>query len=824
MGTLLQDLKYGLRVLAKNPGFTAVAVLTLALGIGANTAIFTLVNAVLLNPLPVQNISRLAQVDTTDKKTQLGLANATRLGVSYPNYRDYAQQARSFTGLAAYMPVTMTLSGQGEPKQFQGFLATANYFQVLGVQAALGRVFHPGDDQKPGGDTVAVLSYGLWARQFGADPNIVGKQLTLNGTSYTVIGVAKQGFKGTFLFASADQIWIPVSMHSQMLAGFIEKNFEDRRFLDFFCFGRLKPGVTLRQAGAEVQTIASRLEAQYPKDNEGRSAVLSPLSDAVVNVNLHSQVTLAGGMLMVIVGLVLLVACVNLANLLLAQMARREKEMCLRAALGADGRRLMRQSLTESLLLALLGGAAGLVIAYWGKTILWSYRPAFMAQTDLNLALDGHVLAFTLLITLLTGVLFGLAPAFKAGRPDLNEALKSSGRSGSLAWGRSRFRQFLIISEVALALVALAGAGLFLRSLSFASHIDPGFETQKLFTLDFDLASQHYTREHGEQYYRDSMERAAAVSGVQSTAVASIGPLAGGLARTIFLEGQDASTGHRGMLTTINDVSNGYFQTLGVPVLRGRVFEDTDRQGTALVAVVNKAMAQHFWPGQNPIGKRFHFIDDPTLREVVGEVDNTAQLLIGMAPQPIAYLPLTQDFSPNATLLVRTKGDPRQVIPAVRQQVQALDRNLALTNVATIGETLNLGLWAPRMAAELLGIFAALALVLASLGIYGVLSYSVSQRVQEVGIRMALGATPRRVLHLVVRQGMTLVLAGVALGIGGALLVTRFLSSLLFGIKPTDPLTYAAVALLLSAVSFLACYLPARRATKVDPMTALRYE
>jgi predicted permease len=824
VSTLLQDLRYGLRMLVKNPGFTAVAVISLALGIGANTSIFTVVNAVLLNPLPVKDVSRLVQLDTTDKKTMVTVANATRLGVSFPNYQDYAHQAGAFSGLAAFQPTALTLSGRGEPKQLQGMLVTANYFDTLGVRAELGRTFLPDEDQKPGGNSVAVLSYGLWAREFGADRNLLGQTLTLNGNSYTVVGVTPPGFKGTLLFASADQIWIPVSMHSQVLSGFVEDNFQDRRFLDFFCFGRLKPYVSMNQAEAEVETIAARLEKQYPKDNAGRSAVLSSLADAATNINLHKQLVLAGGVMMGVVGLVLLIACVNLANLLLSQAARREKEMSIRAALGASGARLLRQSLTESLVLSLLGGAAGLLVAYWGSSLLWSFRPAFMAQTDLSLALDGHVLAFTLGLSLLTGVLVGIAPALKASRPDLNEALKSGGRSGAMAWGRSRFRHVLVVSEIALALVALIGAGLFLRSLRFAQRIDPGFESRKLFTLNFDLGSQHYDEAHGEQYYRDAIERAASVAGVRSAAVASNPPLGGGLLRTIFLEGQDENSGQRGTLTSVDGVSPGYFQTLGVPLLRGRAFTDLDRKGTLQVAVVSAAMAKHFWPGAEPLGKRFHFFGDPTLREVVGVVGDTVQFQVGEEPQPVAYLPLTQDYSPFAVLFVRTEGDPRSVIATVRSQVQSLDKNLALTNILSIGEVLSQGLWAPRMGAALLGLFAGLALILAAVGIYGVLSYSVAQRAQEVGIRMALGATPGQVLWLVVGQGFRLALVGVAVGLPLAFLFARALASLLFGVKAADLVTYGSVTALLAAVALVACYVPARRATKVDPIVALRYE
>jgi putative ABC transport system permease protein len=824
MSTLIQDLKYGLRMLVKSPGFTAVAVLTLALGIGANTAIFTVINAVLLNPLPVKDVPHLYQLDTTDKKTMVTVANATRLGVSFPNYQDYSREAAVFSSLVAFQPTVLTLSGRGEPKQFQGMLVTANYFDVLGVPAALGRTFLPEEDQKPGGNSVAVLSYGLWAREFGADRGLIGCALTLNGSSYTVIGVAQPSFKGTFLFASADQIWVPVSMHSRILSGFLEDNFQDRRFLDFLCFGRLRPNVSPGQAEAAVETVAARLEKQYPKDNVGRSAALAPLADATLGINQHGQVALAGGVMMGVVGLVLLIACVNLANLLLAQAARREKEMSIRAALGANSRRLLRQSLTESLMLSVLGGLAGLVIAFWGRSVLWSFRPAFLAQSDLELALDARVLVFTLGLTLLTGILFGIVPALKVSHPDLNEALKTGGRAGTMAWGRSRFRHLLVISETALALVALIGSGLFLRSLQSAEKIDPGFESKKLLTLNFDLGSQHYDEAHGEQFHRDAMERATSVSGVQSAAVASNAPLNGGLLRTIFLESQDENSGQRGTLTTIDAISPGYFQALGIPLLRGRSFSDLDRKETAPVAVVSQAMARHFWPGADSLGKRFHFFGDRTLREVVGEVGDTVQNQIGEEPQPVAYLPLSQNFTPVGTFFVRTTGDPRSVLATVRGQVQSLDRNLALTNVATIGETLSQGLWAPRMGAALLGVFAGLALILATVGIYGVLSYSVSQRAQEVGIRMALGATQRQVLWLMVGQGLRLALVGVGVGLPLAFAFGHILVSLLFGVKGGDPPTFAGVSALLVSVALVACYVPARRATKIDPIVALRYE
>ena len=801
-----------------------MAVLTLALGIGANTAIFTIVNAVLLNPLPVTDAAHLFELDTTDRKTTVALGNATRLGMSVRNYEDFARQADVFSGITGFMGIGLTQSGGDAPKRFQGSLVTANYFDVLGVRAVLGRTFRPDEDQHPGGDTVAVVSYGFWSREFGSSPEVPGKRLTLNGTDYTVIGVTPPQFKGTFLFANSDQIWLPISMHTQVLAGFIEDHFLDRRFLDLNTVGRLKAGVTVRQAESAVETIASRLEQQYPKDNQGRGATLSPVADASLGINQHAQVVKAGVVMMGIVGVVLLIACVNLASLMLSQTARREKEMCLRAALGAGSRRLARQSLTESFLLSMLGGAVGLLLGYWGRWALWSERPAFLRQSDLALPLDGRVWAFTFAIAVLTAILFGLVPAWKVSRPTLMETLNSGGRSGSMAWGRSRFRQALVVSEVALALVALVGAALFLRSFAFAQGLDPGFESKRLFVMGFDLGSQHYDQDRGEQYFRDAIERAASSPGVQSAAVASNFPLGGGVGRTIFLEGQDAESGHRGTLTTLNDVSSGYFQTLGIPLHHGRAFNDLDRKETKPVAIVNHAMAKHFWPGESPLGKRFHFIGEMRLLEVVGEVGDSWQFGVGEDPQPVAYLPITQAYSPFAVLQVRTMGDPKTVLPSVRESVQSIDRNLAFVGVSTIGGLLDQGLWAPRMGAFLMGAFGLLALLLATVGIYGVLSYSVTQRTQEVGIRVALGAAPASVRGLIVKQGMTLVAIGVGIGVVGSVGLARLMTSLLFGVKASDPLTFAAATFVLAAVAFVATYLPARRATKVDPVVALRHE
>ena len=824
METLGQDIRYALRMIVKNPAFSAIAVLSLALGIGANTTIFTVVNAILLNPLPVKDISRLVEMDTIDTKTMVTQANATKLGMSYPNCQDYQRQNQVFSGLTCISGGPLTWSGGAEPRQIQGQLVSANYFDVLGVQPSIGRFFFPDEDKKPGGNNVVVLSYSLWSDKFGSDANLVGKTLNLNATPYTVIGIAPRGFKGTFTFSPAELVWIPVSMYGQAFAGFFKDNFNDRRFLAAGTVGRLRDGVSLSQAEASLKTIALHLESEYPKDNAGRSVALTRLADAAVGANEFGQIHLAGGVMMGIVGLVLLIACVNLANLLLAQSARREKEIAMRAALGASRSRLLRQMLTESIVLSLLAGIVGLAIAYGGRTVLWAFRPPFIEKNGIDLALDSHVLLFTLSIALLTALLIGMAPAIKAARPNLAEVLKAGGRGGTVSWTRNPLRSMLVVSEIALALVALIGAGLFIRSMQNAQRIDPGFESEKLFMMAFDLGALHYDEGRAQEFFRAAVERAKASPGVEAATVASNIPLGGGFARTVFPEGQDEATGYRGTLTQLDDITPGFFDTLRIPLIRGRVFNDADRKNTLQVAVISEAMVKQFWPNEGAVGKRFHFFGDATLREVVGVVKNTVVDQIGEEPQPIVYLPITQDFSPAVTLQVRTTGRPGGVIGTVRGQIQALDANMAITNVQTIEEIMSQGLWAPRMGAGLLSVFGGLALILAAVGVYGVLSYSVSQQTREIGIRMSLGAQQGQVMRLVIGQGIKLAVAGLALGLLVAFGLTKVLSSLLFGVSAHDPVTFGGVSLVLVTAAILACYIPARRATKVDPIIALRYE
>jgi predicted permease len=825
METMWQDIRYAVRMLIKNPGFSAIAILSLALGIGANTTIFTVVNAILLRPLPVKDISRLVEVDTVDTKTRVTAANVTKLGMSYPNFQDYARENQVFSGLSCIVgPLPLTWSGGAEPKQVLGQMVTANYFEVLGLTPVLGRFFLPDEDSKPGGNDIAVLSYALWVNKFGSDPTIVGKAVTLNATPYTVIGVGPRGFKGTFIFGNAEEIWIPVSMYPRVLAGFFKDNFNDRRFLTTAVVGRLKDAVSLNAAEASLKTMASQLEKAFPKDNASRSVALTPLADAAVGVNNRGQIVLAGGLMMGIVGLVLLIACVNVANLLLAQAARREKEMSLRAALGASRRRVVRQLLTESLVLAILSGIVGMAIAYGGRAVLWSFRPPFILDGDLDIAFDSHVLYFTFGVALLTAILTGLAPAIKVARPNLIEVLKVGGRGGSVSWARNRFRSFLVVAEIALALVALVGAGLFVRSMQNAQRVDPGFESKNLFVFAFDLGALHYDEDRGQQYFRAAIERAEASPGVASATIASNFPLGGGFARTVFPEGEDEASGYRGTLTQLNDIAPNFFKTLRIPLVSGREFTDSDRKDTTKVAIVDEAMAKQFWPNQDAVGKRFHFFGETQLREVVGVARNTVVNAIGEEPQPLAYLPLTQDYAPAATMQVRTTGRPEPVIATVRSHVQSLDNNLALTNWNTIGELLDQGLWAPRMGAALLAVFGGVALILAVVGVYGVLSYSVNQQTREIGIRMAMGAQTGSVLKLVVKQGMRLAIIGLVLGLVAAFAAMRVLSSLLFGVSAHDPLIFGGVTLILAMAAVLACFIPARRAAHVDPLVALRYE
>ena len=824
-GNFQQDLRGGLRMLKKSPGFTFVAVLSLALGIGANTAIFTIINAVFLHPLPVEEPSRLAEMFTHDTRTVNANANFQLTGTSLPNYEDYRDQNTVFTGLATVtFPIPLNWGGQAEPQQLNASLVSGNFFDVLGVKPYRGRTFIADGDKKLGANAEVVLSYSLWARRFGSDDKRIGQTISLNGTPYTVVGVASPSFKGIVSLGRPDVLWIPISMRDYVLTGQLKDWENNRRFRWLSIVGRLKPEVGVQQAQAAMKAVAASLEKEYPRDNKGRTVELYSLNESALGINQRRQFSLAGGVLMSVVGLVLLIACVNLANLLLAQAAKREKELSIRAAMGAGRSRLVRQLLTESTVLSLMGGLAGLLVAYWGRNVLWSFRPPFLLEGSIDLSFDPRVLGFTVVISLLTGLVFGIIPAIKASRTDINEVLKVSGRGGALSWTHNRLRGLLVISEIALALVALVGSGLFLRSMQNAQQFNPGFESQNLFQLLFDLGALRYDADHGQQFFRDVIERAKSVPGVVDASVSSNGVFGGGIAGTIFREGEQTDPNKGGTLVNFDDVTPGHFETMRIPLLRGRDFTDFDRENTTPVVVINEAMAKIVWPGEEAVGKRFAIVNTTNLLQVVGVVGTTVIGQIGEDPQPVAYFPMRQQYSPFATLVVRTTGNPEPLLGTVRTQVQQIDKNLAFTNGQTVQQILGQGLWAARMGAALLGLFGALALLLASIGIYGVLAYSVAQRTSEIGLRMALGAQPRQVLGLVLKQGMLLALIGASLGILVALPVARLASGLLYGVSATDPLTYAAITLLLMSVALLACYLPARRATRIDPLVALRVD
>src|SRR5882672_1538856 len=824
MATFLQDLKYGARLLAKAPGFTLIAALSLALGIGANTTIFTLINAVLLNPLPVEDPSQLVSVWTTDERNQGGQLGFLQL--SPMNYKDLRDKNDVFTGLAAHqgIPLNIAVSG-GEPQQVFGEIATENYFSLLGAKPVVGRTFTTDDDKNPGETLVAVLGYGEWQKRFGGDPSVVGRSMTVNGQSFAVIGVMPKGFKGTNAIG-APALWVPYMTYPVTTNGFLGELIapNQRRGLVFNVTGRLKPGVSAQQAEANLKTIARQLAQEYPNENGGRGVTIVPLAQATINPGFRNNIVMAGGLLMTIVGLVLLIACANVANLLLARAAVRQKEIAVRLSLGASRGRLIMQLLTEGTLLTLIGGAGGLLLAYWAQGLLWSFRPPFLQADAVDLHPDVRVLLFTIGVSFVTGIVFGLAPAVQASRPDLVVELKE--KTGAPAGANRMFslRNMLVAAQIALSLIALIGAGLFLRSLQNAQRINPGFDAEHLAVLSFDLGAQGYTEERGRQFQQRVLERAVSVPGVQAAAAGSTVPLfAGGFARTVFLEGQDASDRGAGKLVQITVGSSHYLETLGIPLLRGRALSDLDQPNTPTSVVINETMAKRFWPDQDAMGRRFKFFGQQNFNQVVGIAKDSKYNFIGEEPTPHIYQATTQVYQPQLSLFVKAPR-PEAVLGTVRGEVQQLDRNLPLTGVFTLTEIFDQSLWAPRMGASLLAVFAGLSLVLAVIGIYGVMAYSVSQRRRELGIRMALGASRADVLRLVVLQGLRLTMMGVACGLVASFAASRLIASMLFDVSPTDVVTFVAVPALLALAALGASYLPARRATRIDPMVALRYE
>jgi predicted permease len=816
MITLWKDVRFALRGMRKNPGFTAVVALSLGLGIGANSAIFTLVNAVFLQPIPVEDPASLLNVYTSDPK------NPGFLPVSYANYLDYRDRNNVFSGMAGYQTFGVALRTESEPKQIPCEMATGNYFSVLGVKPFLGRTFGPEEDGAPGAHPVVVLSHAFWTTQYGANPGILGQTLILNGYPYTVIGVAPPNFRGATTLGGP-LIWAPMATYRQLMPQ--ADLFMERRFLWVNMLGRLRTGVGQRQAQAALQTLATQLQREYPKENEGRNVLTVSLAESAIDPNGRGNLIRIGEVLMTIVGLVLLIACANIANLLMVRSSARRKEIAIRLSMGASQWRLLQQLLTESTLLAAIGGVAGLLIAYWGRDLLWSLRPPFLGPNAINLALDGRVLLFTLAITVFTGLLFGLAPALQSARPDLVLELKERASHSSHGGGYFHPRNLLVVSQVALSLIALVGAGLFVRSMRNAQQTNPGFDAAHLGSIAVNPGGQGYTPERAQEYYRQAMARLQATPGIASASVTDTLPLGpGGFSRSIFLEGQTQTPGNRGVLVLANNITPGYFETMRIPVLKGRAFTEADRAGSRQVAIINSTMAKKFWPGQDAVGRRFSFFGDTVLTEVVGVVKDNKYFAISENPLACVYQPLWQSYSPAASVVFRSSGDPNKIIGTARQQVQSLDRNLLLTNVSTMGDLIDQSLWAPRMGAGLLAVFGFLALGLSAIGMYGVMAFSVAQRTSELGIRMALGARPGDVFRMVLKQGFALALCGVIIGLAAAVALARLVANLLIGVGTGDFATFAGTAVLLVAVALLASYAPARRATSIDPVEALRAE
>jgi macrolide transport system ATP-binding/permease protein len=815
MRALWQDLRYAARVLLKSPGFTAVAVVTLALGIGANTAVFSLANALLLRP--PEGVSRPEEIVMLGRT----LAGSDFGTFSYPDYADCRDQSASFVNLAAYREEDLDLTTGGSAELLSGMLVSGNYFKTLGVGARLGRTLSTEDDGSPGSNPVAVISDAAWRSRFGSDPNVVGRVITLNNYPFTVVGVAQKGFAGTGV-GSATDIWLPLSMYSQAVPLFYEKRLEARQISWLSVLGRLKPGVTTEQARAEVTTVARRLEQTYPDTDKVLGvAVVEGLG---LQPRSRGEARATMGILLAVAGLVLLIVCANVANLLLVRGEARRKEIAVRMALGAGRARLVRQLLTEALLVSAVGGAVGVVLAFWSKDLLLGSR--FLTGVSLpaeDLRIDGRVLGFALLASLATGLIAGLAPALRASDFGLHAMLKDRGASGP---PRSGFRSALVVGQIALSVVVLVCAGLLLRTLMNTQSVNAGFDADRILLVPVDDGRRGYTEERMRLFYQQLVERVRAIPGVGGASMAVTVPLGGSWRTGFRVEGQP--TAEPSAQTDYDIVAPRYFETVGIPLVKGRDFNEQDGPNSPRVVVVGEEFARRFFPGEDPLGKRLsipRYEGDDSYLEVVGVVKDIKYERLTEQPRPYIYEPLAQQRQPSATLFVRSRGgDPSALAGPVGREVQALDRGLPLYGVRTMAERLRGSLAPQRSAATLLTIFGLLALLIASVGLYGVLAYSVGQRQREIGIRMALGATGRDVVSFVVRQGAVLIGGGLASGLAVAFALGRALTGMLYGVSAADPLTYVAVALALIAAALAACYIPARRATKVDPGVALRYE
>jgi len=801
-------------MIVKAPGFTVLAMLALALGVCANTTIFSLINGLVLRPLTgIRDPGGVVAVYTSDYSS--GLYGSS----SYPDYLDFRNQADAFESLAAYDQTVLNATGDTEAERLRGVVVTGNYFDVLGVKAQLGRTLQPADEQTTDAQPV-VISGGLWQRRFSASPAVVGQTLRLNGKPYTIVGVTDPAFRGLRL-GLPPEFWLPMTNGSDYVtSGRGDRGLE--------LTGRFKPGVTPAQAQAQLTTIAARLAQTYPETNLGtlerpnEPRPMTVVRESRVEPSAQVGVWRVSMLLFAVVGLVLLIACANVANLLLARASVRRREIAVRLALGASRRRLIRQLLTESLMLALLGGAVGLILTQWTARMLPGFFPANEAN-GLDLSLDWRVLVFTLGVTILTGVLFGLAPALQATRLNLLPALKDEAGAHGQRLRRIGLRDVLVISQLALSLVLLIGAALFVRSLRHAISFDPGFNVQNLLIASMETRGASLNKQQGQLFYQQTVERISSLPGVQAVSLTRIAPLGGGgQRRGTRFEGYQPQQ-NEDTETNTNIIGLNFFNTMGIPLVAGRDFNAQDREGAPPVVIVNEEVARRYYGG-NALGKRLKMGSEGPFREIVGVVRNAKYRNLREQPLTFIYLPLAQEHQAGMTLMVRTAGDPTALVGSVRNDLRALNKDVPVFSVQTMEERIGGQLAADRMIAVLLSIFGAGALLLAAIGIYGVMGYSVARRTHEIGIRIALGAEQHDILKLIVGQGMVLVLIGAGVGLVLALALTRVVKSLLFDISATDPLTFTVVVLVLVGVALLACYLPARRATKVDPLVALRYE
>jgi predicted permease len=811
MDTLLRDIRYGIRSLLKRPGFTAIAVITLALGIGANTTIFSVVNGVLLRPLPgITQPDRLVDVHATAPN------GSSFHSFSHSEFLYYREQTKQLDGLIAYTGEPFNMNTGSQPERVYGMLVSGNYFDMLGTRPAQGRFFLPEEDRTPGTHPVVVLSHGLWRQRFGSNTATMGKDITLNGRSYTVIGVAPEGFRGTSAGLMPD-IWVPL-----MMSRGAER--EDRGVRGLEMIGRLRKDASIPQVQAAMSALANQLAEAYPDTNRGLGIDVRPASQVPGQV--RGAVIGFMSILMFIVGLVLLIACTNVGAMTLARASVRRKELAIRLAVGAGRWRIVRQLLIESVLLFLIGGATGILIAVWAIRFLLAYKLPADVPVSLDLGLDIRVLLFTLLVSLATGLLFGLAPALQASKTDVLGALKNDSPAGT---GRSRTRSAFVVAQIAISLVLLITAALFLRSLRNASTIDLGFHPEGVETVTFDLNTQGYKEARGREFYRELQQRVAALPGVRSVSLARMVPLNGSNMKVSVNVGGAGTPEEAGATVGLNVVDTRYFETIEMPVLRGRSFNDSDKPGAPAVAVINETMARRFYPGDdisNALGKSFSGLESQEggRVEIVGIVKDAKYDTLGEDPQPFVYQPYQQSYSGEMTMHIRTTTDRANVLAGVRREVTALDKDLPLLNVMPMTEQIAISLLPLRVAATVGGSLGLVGVVLAAIGIFGIVNYSVAQRTREIGIRMALGARTWDVLRMVLRQGLWLALVGIAIGIVISFALTRALGSLLYGVGATDPLIFIGTSLALLAVAFIASYQPARRATKVDPLVALRYE